>query len=61
MSAHVDWNWPILREKYIKIDWSVKIKLHWPIREFKKLPRQRQRQRRLKKEFIFYLRISGYS
>ena len=22
--AHVDWNWPISREKYLKIDWSVK-------------------------------------
>ena len=31
------------------------------IREFKKLLRRRQRQRRLKNEFIFHLRISGYS
>ena len=30
------------------------------IREFKKLLRQRQGQRRLKNEFIFYLRISRY-
>ena len=28
---------------------------------FKKLLRRRRRQRRLKNEFIFYLRISGYS
>ena len=28
MRAHVDWNWPISREKYLKIDWSVKIPLH---------------------------------
>ena len=27
--AHVDWNWPISREKYLKIDWSVKMPLHW--------------------------------
>ena len=31
------------------------------IREFKKLLRRRRRQRRLKTEFIFYLRISRYS
>ena len=31
--AHVDWNWPISREKYLKIDWSVKMALHWLIRE----------------------------
>ena len=30
-------------------------------REFKKLLRQRRGQRRLKNEFIFYLRISRYS
>ena len=29
--AHVDWNWPFSREKYLKIDWSVKISLHWLI------------------------------
>ena len=29
--AHVDWNWPILLEKYLKIDWSVKMPLHWRI------------------------------
>ena len=29
--THVDWNWPISREKYLKIDWSVKIPLHWLI------------------------------
>ena len=29
--AHVDWNWPISREKYLKIDWSVKMPLHWLI------------------------------
>ena len=23
-SYHVDWNWPISPEKYLKIDWSVK-------------------------------------
>ena len=22
--AHVDWNWPILREEFLKIDWSAK-------------------------------------
>ena len=27
----VDWNWPISREKYLKIDWSVKMPLHWLI------------------------------
>ena len=27
--AHVDWTWPILREKYLKIDWSVKTPSHW--------------------------------
>ena len=31
------------------------------IRECKKLPRRRRRQRRVKNEFIFYLRNSGYS
>ena len=31
------------------------------IREFKKLRQRRQGQRRLKNEFIFYLRISRYS
>ena len=31
------------------------------IREFKKLLRRRRRQRRLKNEFIFHLRISEYS
>ena len=30
-------------------------------REFKKLLRRRRIQRRSKNEFIFYLRISGYS
>ena len=29
--AHVDWNWLISREKYQKIDWSVKMPLHWLI------------------------------
>ena len=29
--ARVDWNWPISREKYLKIDWSVKMPLHWCI------------------------------
>ena len=29
-------------------------------KEFKKLLRRRRRQRRLKNEFLFYLRISGY-
>ena len=29
--AHVDWNWPISREKYHKIDWSVNMLLHWLI------------------------------
>ena len=33
--AHVDWNWPISRERYLKIDWSVKMPLHWLIRDFK--------------------------
>ena len=27
--AHVDWNWPISQEKYLKIDWSVKMPLQW--------------------------------
>ena len=27
--AHVEWNWPILRELYLKIDWSIKMPLHW--------------------------------
>ena len=31
------------------------------VREFKKLLRRRRRQRRVKSDFIFYLRISGYS
>ena len=31
MRAHVDWNWPISQEKYLKIDWSVKMLLHWLI------------------------------
>ena len=26
--THVDWNFPISREKYQKIDWSVKMPLH---------------------------------
>ena len=29
--AHVDWNWPISRVKYLKIDWSVKMPLQWLI------------------------------
>ena len=29
--AHIDWNWPISREKYLNIDWSVKMPLHWLI------------------------------
>ena len=29
--AHVDWNWPILRETYLIIDLSVKMPLHWLI------------------------------
>ena len=29
--ALVDWNWPISREKYLKIDWSVKMALYWLI------------------------------
>ena len=29
--AHVDWNWPISREKYHKIDCSVKMPFHWLI------------------------------
>ena len=31
-----------------------------PVREFKKLLRRRRRQRRLKNDFTFYLRILGY-
>lgn len=27
--SYVNWNWPILRKKYLKIDWSVKMPLHW--------------------------------
>ena len=26
--AHVDWNWHISREKYLKIDWFIKMPLH---------------------------------
>ena len=26
--AHVDWNWPISREKNLKIDWSGKMPLY---------------------------------
>ena len=29
--AHVDWNWPMSRKKYLKIDWSVKMPFHWLI------------------------------
>ena len=29
--ARLDWNCPISREKYLKIDWSVKMPLHWLI------------------------------
>ena len=29
--------WPISREKYLKIDWSVKLPLHWIIRKFKQI------------------------
>ena len=29
--AHVDWNWSISREKYLEVDWSVKMPLHWLI------------------------------
>ena len=36
-------------------------RIHPAIREFKKLLRRRQGLRRLKSEFIFYLRISRYS
>ena len=31
--AHVDWNWSISRGKYLKIDLSVKMPLHWLIME----------------------------
>ena len=31
--AHVDWNRPISQEKYLKIDWSAKMSLHWLIRD----------------------------
>ena len=31
MGARVDWNWPILRVKYLKIDWSVKMPFYWLI------------------------------
>ena len=27
----IDWNWPISREKYLNIDWSVKMPLYWLI------------------------------
>ena len=27
--VHVDWNWPIPRAKYLKIDWSAKMPLQW--------------------------------
>ena len=27
--AHVDWNWPISREKYLKMEWSVKMPLQY--------------------------------
>ena len=27
--ARVNWNWPISWQKYLKIDWSVKMLLHW--------------------------------
>ena len=29
--SHVDWNWPNSREKYVKIDWAIKMSLHWLI------------------------------
>ena len=29
--AHITETWPIAREKYLKIDWSVKMPLHWLI------------------------------
>ena len=29
--AHVDWNWPTSRERYLKIDWSVTMPLYWLI------------------------------
>ena len=29
--ANVDWNWPLSREKYLKLDWYVKMPLHWLI------------------------------
>ena len=34
--AHVDWNWLISRDKDLNKDWSVKMPLHWRIRELKK-------------------------
>ena len=34
--VQVDQHWPILQEKYLKIDWPVKMPLHWLIRELKK-------------------------
>ena len=30
-SVHVDWYWPTSRENDLKINWSVKIPLHWLI------------------------------
>ena len=47
-------NWPSLSRRHRT--WSFQV-----VREFKNLLRRRRRQRRLKNEFIFYLRISRYS
>ena len=35
--GHVDWNWPISREKYLKIDCFVKMPLQRLIREFNQI------------------------
>ena len=36
-SAHVEWDWPISQEKNLKIHWSVKMMLHWLIKELKEI------------------------
>ena len=49
------------REVNLRINQVDTVGKHGDIRDFKKLLRRRQGLRRLKSEFIFYLRISRYS
>ena len=56
--VHVDWKWPISGGKYLKIDWPVKMPLHWLIGDLTYLRRWWRGRRLVKNVFLFYFRIS---